>query len=261
MTMNDEQNTAPNWLQEGDLLYRLTIDTHRQNHDEIYVTLAEGSRDIRARAARAAELREALNRIEPNKPTGSATSQALTTLRRLIAADEYSMSFQTIRQYRSALLREIDRTSPTPPAAIAMTHEQNAAIEFALGACAGHPAGEQHVAALESLLNDSNDAQIAIQLTNAARDVLIERRRQIEQEGWTPEHDDKCGDLEISCAAGCYAMYTLAYPAGDPPPPWPWATDWWKPTTQRRNLVKAAALILAELERLDRLRARAGERK
>ncbi|WP_326929500.1 hypothetical protein [Burkholderia sp. ABCPW 111] len=261
MTMNDKQNTAPNWLQEGDLLYRLAIDTHQQNHDEISVTLAEGSRDMRARAARAAELREALNGVEPNKPTGSATSQALARLRRLIAADEYSMSFQTIRQYRSALLREIDRTSPTPPAAIAMTHEQNAAIEFALGACAGHPAGEQHVAALESLLNDSNDAQIGIQLTNAAHDVLIERRRQIEQEGWTPEHDDKCGDLEMSCAAGCYAMYTLAYPAGDPPPPWPWATDWWKPTTQRRNLVKAAALILAELERLDRLRARAGERK
>lgn len=111
MTMNDEQNTAPNWLQEGDLLYRLAIDTHRQNHDEIYVTLAEGSRDIRARAA---ELRGALNGVEPNKPTGSATSQALARLRRLIAADEYSMSFQTIRQYRSALLREIDCTSPTP---------------------------------------------------------------------------------------------------------------------------------------------------
>ncbi|WP_310634858.1 hypothetical protein [Burkholderia cenocepacia] len=89
-------------------------------------------------------------------------------------------------------------------------------------------------------------------LTDAARDVLAERRRQVEQEGWTPAHDDQYGDHELSCAAGCYAMYTLAYPAGDPPPAWPWAADWWKPTTHRRNLVKAGALIQAAIERLDR---------
>ncbi|HHV7520171.1 TPA: hypothetical protein ACUNF5_001619 [Burkholderia orbicola] len=89
-------------------------------------------------------------------------------------------------------------------------------------------------------------------LTAAARDVLVERRRQVEQEGWTPAHDDQYRDHELSCAAGCYAMHTLAYPAGDPPPAWPWAADWWKPTTHRRNLVKAGALIQAAIERLDR---------
>lgn len=89
-------------------------------------------------------------------------------------------------------------------------------------------------------------------LTDAARDVLAERRRQIEQEGWTPAHDDQYRDHELPCAAGCYAMYTLAYPAGDPPPAWPWVADWWKPTTHRRNLVKAGALIQAAIERLDR---------
>jgi hypothetical protein len=89
-------------------------------------------------------------------------------------------------------------------------------------------------------------------VTAAARDVLAERRRQVEQEGWTPAHDDQYRDHELSCAAGCYAMYTLAYPAGDPPPAWPWAADWWKPTAHRRNLVKAGALIQAAIERLDR---------
>ncbi|WP_254616614.1 hypothetical protein [Burkholderia metallica] len=89
-------------------------------------------------------------------------------------------------------------------------------------------------------------------VTDAARDVLAERARQINQENWTPEWDDQYRDHEMSCAAGCYAMYTLAYPAGDPPPAWPWAADWWKPTTHRRNLVKAGALILASIERLDR---------
>ena len=33
---------------------------------------------------------------------------------------------------------------------------------------------------------------------------------------------------------------------------WPWAAEWWKPKDCRRNLVRAGALILAEIERLDR---------
>ncbi|MFX1675166.1 hypothetical protein PWR63_23450 [Paraburkholderia sp. A2WS-5] len=89
-------------------------------------------------------------------------------------------------------------------------------------------------------------------MSDAERDVLAERARQVSEEGWTPAHDDQHGDHEMSCAAGCYAMYTLSYPAGDPPPAWPWAADWWKPTTHRRNLIKAGALILAEIERIDR---------
>lgn len=88
--------------------------------------------------------------------------------------------------------------------------------------------------------------------TNAARDVLAERRRQVAAEGWTPEHDDSHESSALAAAAGCYAMYTLAYPAGDPPPDWPWDKSWWKPGDERRNRVKAAALLLAEIERLDR---------
>ncbi len=33
---------------------------------------------------------------------------------------------------------------------------------------------------------------------------------------------------------------------------WPWGQQWWNPTTTRRDLVKACALALAEIERLDR---------
>ncbi|WP_226377221.1 MULTISPECIES: hypothetical protein [Burkholderia] len=165
--MNDKQNTAPNWLQEGDLLYRLTIDTHQQNHDEIYVTLAEGSRDMRARAARAAELREALNEFAPDRPTYSTSPDALMRLRRLIAANEYAISFQTMQQYRTALLKAIDSETPTFIDRTPMTRAQHEAIEFALGACAGHPAGELHVAALESLLTDSGELCAQTTLTAA----------------------------------------------------------------------------------------------
>ena len=42
-----------------------------------------------------------------------------------------------------------------------------------------------------------------------------------------------------------------------PPSMWPWTSEWWKPSTRRRMLVKAAALILSEIERLDRAASRA----
>ncbi|MFB8340941.1 MazG-like family protein [Brucella cytisi] len=80
-----------------------------------------------------------------------------------------------------------------------------------------------------------------------ALDVLAERRRQIEVEGWTPQDDDKQTDSEMAHAAACYALNNASV--------WPYSISWWKPTDHRRNLVKAGALILAEIERLDRLEA------
>ena len=103
--------------------------------------------------------------------------------------------------------------------------------------------------------------------TQAVLDVLAERRRQIEAEGWTPEHDDEHGAGQLAGAAGCYARHVNArgwvidtpfdnYTTESPPMEWPWAYSWWKPTTPRRDLVKAGALILAEIERLDRMAER-----
>ncbi|KVE27226.1 hypothetical protein WS67_12035 [Burkholderia singularis] len=51
------------WLQAGALLYRLTDGLIPFNRDEISVTMAEGSRDRRALAARAAQLREIFNGV------------------------------------------------------------------------------------------------------------------------------------------------------------------------------------------------------
>ena len=96
--------------------------------------------------------------------------------------------------------------------------------------------------------------------TAAARDVLAERRRQIEAEGWTLDRDDEHTRFELARAGACYAEYGN-WPAHSeiPPNSWPWPAAWWKPTNYRRNLVKAAALILAEIERLDRLQPPRGE--
>jgi hypothetical protein len=87
--------------------------------------------------------------------------------------------------------------------------------------------------------------------TQAARDVLAERRRQVEQEGWKPEHDDQYERHELSLAAGCYLLAGDG-PHSGAPASWPWEQFWWKPADDRRNLVKAAALILADIERIDR---------
>ncbi len=105
-------------------------------------------------------------------------------------------------------------------------------------------------------------------LTDAARDVLTERRRQIEKEGWTPEHDDEHAGGSLAQAAACYALHAAgrdawdaqSYQAASPPMDgpsdedtlWPWGRESWKPKNQRADLVRAGALILAEIERRDR---------
>ena len=87
--------------------------------------------------------------------------------------------------------------------------------------------------------------------SQAVYDVIEERLGQIHREGFSPSMDDTYTDDQLTWAA---VMYALAeHQQGNPPRRWPWDDAWWKPTTRRRNLVKAAALIIAEIERMDRL--------
>ncbi|EFD5487102.1 ead/Ea22-like family protein [Escherichia coli] len=85
----------------------------------------------------------------------------------------------------------------------------------------------------------------------AILDVIAERQRQQSVEGWTPEHDNAYQNSELADAAACYAIH--AHNQGfSTPAHWPWSPDWWKQSGARRDLVKAGALILAEIERIDR---------
>lgn len=94
--------------------------------------------------------------------------------------------------------------------------------------------------------------------TRAIRDVIAERLRQQSEEGFDPAHDDKYTEGELSAAAASYAEFasysddTRERYTGRIVTGWPWAADWWKPKTRRQDLVRAAALIVAEIERLDR---------
>lgn len=80
-------------------------------------------------------------------------------------------------------------------------------------------------------------------------EIAAERRRQVEVEGWTAEHAGE----EMALAASCYILSSVGHTDEEATFRWPWNRDWWKPTTPRRDLVKAAAFIIAEIERLDRL--------
>ena len=90
------------------------------------------------------------------------------------------------------------------------------------------------------------------QTCQAAVDVLKERCRQVEEEGYEPESDDGYTDYQLPRAAICYAIKAAGLPSHRATLYWPFPAPAFKPTERRANLVKAAALLLAEIERLDR---------
>ncbi len=113
--------------------------------------------------------------------------------------------------------------------------------------------------------------------TKALIDVMNERLRQQDAEGWSAEHDDEHKDGSIALAGACYAMFASVSDSarastelpgslsvtGKPIAGWaawleiwPWERRFWKPKDRRSDLVRAAALLLAEIERLDRAEAR-----
>ena len=105
-------------------------------------------------------------------------------------------------------------------------------------------------------------------LTTVARidaDILIalERKRQIVEEGWTPEHDAIHTQCELADAAACYercadwqaahatlpSIFVNAFTVE--PIGWPWSkVDFKIGSSAIRTYVKAGALYQAELDRI-----------
>lgn len=86
-------------------------------------------------------------------------------------------------------------------------------------------------------------------MTTGAAEILAEREKQ--ELDWGDRHDDRHDQDELAYAAISYILADsvpqLAFDY------WPWDDDYWKPKTRRENLVRAGALIAAEIDRLDRL--------
>lgn len=90
--------------------------------------------------------------------------------------------------------------------------------------------------------------------------IAVERNRQIDDEGWDEAHDNEHHNAELVLAGICYANTAAMIIRGEDitapnmQPQWPWAPHWWKPNGDPvRNLVKAGALVAAEIDRLVRL--------
>ncbi|HCF6730441.1 TPA: hypothetical protein NII60_000273 [Pseudomonas aeruginosa] len=101
----------------------------------------------------------------------------------------------------------------------------------------------------------STPAAQAGQVPQAWLDVQAERRRQVEVEGYHGFRDNHYISYELSKAARAYIEVSWhALSGGLPckkPESWPWMTGF-KWSDGRTMLVKACALALAEIERLDR---------
>lgn len=107
---------------------------------------------------------------------------------------------------------------------------------------------------LEAATRNTAETRTAIPVAMA--DVINERGNQIER-GFVPMSDDAYKNEELVQAAVCYASQDTRFGnkyhgASIAPTLWPFHSAYWKPTTHRRNLVKAAALLVAEIERIDR---------
>jgi hypothetical protein len=100
------------------------------------------------------------------------------------------------------------------------------------------------------------------QQENGAELIAAERTRQIMVEGWTDSHDDEHDGGQMTAAAYCYGALARRQADGKirskaenigAPSGWPWEQAWWKPSDDPiRNLVKAGALVAAEIDRLQR---------
>jgi hypothetical protein len=92
-----------------------------------------------------------------------------------------------------------------------------------------------------------------------AQQITAERERQITEEGWTDAVDDRYtrGQLIDGGLSYIHAAINTGHSClNNPPRTWRWDAKWWKPSRCRiRNLVKAGALIAAEIDRLERAKA------
>jgi hypothetical protein len=80
--------------------------------------------------------------------------------------------------------------------------------------------------------------------------IRAERARQVEQEGFSSQHDDGHTVADLVSAAACYGSCMDVSEAA--PRRWPWGADDWKPKDRLRNLERAGALYLAAAERAER---------
>lgn len=96
----------------------------------------------------------------------------------------------------------------------------------------------------------------------AMRLVLRERVDQVERHGYSPQHDDGHGNGDIGRGAIAYALAALAYANDDDAElfvqaerNWPWDQAGFHPSDEVLCHIKAAAMHIAEADRVIRAKA------
>ncbi len=82
--------------------------------------------------------------------------------------------------------------------------------------------------------------------------AMLERRRQVAQEGYDAEHDDIYRDGQLLRAAAVYLLRAAGIARLRTLPFWPWSRQWLKDDDEQRCIDKGAALLFAEMDRRDR---------
>lgn len=123
---------------------------------------------------------------------------------------------------------------------------------------------------ISSQKNTEHPFETFAEVTSGANLIARERERQVVKEGYKDSHDDAHEHCELADAAAVYLDRYLDAEACSAPnkdvyfsmaesdrkPLWPWGESTLKFSTPVVNLIKAGALIAAEIDRLVRLEHR-----
>ncbi|MCC5904129.1 MAG: hypothetical protein JJT87_19630 [Halomonas sp.] len=104
-------------------------------------------------------------------------------------------------------------------------------------------------------------------MSKAMVKALEERLRQINEKGFTAQHDDGYTQGQLAAAAASYACIAedilqggKSALDGQPPAFWPWDDSWFKPSSDpKRNIEKAMALLAAQYDAIERAEVDASE--
>lgn len=190
----------------------------------------------------------------------------------LVAGDTQKSALEQVGQALADIQAAMDDASSAPapssrePVIGLPTEARKIADEIMMNFRVG---ADHHFSNAEAMMIERICHEVATRsaamTSKAIADIAAERDRQINAEGWSAEHDDEHKNGEMASAAGAYcqsAARPLLYrqtpgTAWTIPMCWPlqWAKLWWKPRNPRADLVRAGALIAAEIDRLDRIDA------
>ncbi|PPU15573.1 hypothetical protein XacyCFBP2565_07045 [Xanthomonas arboricola pv. corylina] len=123
-----------------------------------------------------------------------------------------------------------------------------------------NPKGHDMGCAIDAAIRATHPQPAAAILSTGVQAIAEERARQVQVEGMTPEGDAGYRYGQLAWAAVAYLQLSAMelrdggrahIATASPPACWPWDASWWKPRDVRRDLVRAGALIAAQLDAID----------